>query len=84
MSNSDLVQPFPIIFPNGLIHKDIATAISEFIEKRYGETLQIVSAGECYISCSSVGGNSTTLNLYANTDDKATINTIDYFPYKDK
>lgn len=77
-ADENLVQFFPIIFPNDLIHKDIADSITEFLKKEYDIELKPISAGEIYINCNSVGGNSTTLDLYANPNDNDVINGIDY------
>ena len=74
---------YPIIFPNGLIHADIAEAVCVFIKEKYGDDLFVTSAGEIYVGVSSVGGNSTTLQLAARPEDKGYINTIDYMHTKE-
>jgi hypothetical protein len=67
----------PVIFPASLVHKDVATAITEALKKT-GDC-EVVSAGECTVDVMSAHGRSSTLGVAARSEDTEIINGIDYF-----
>lgn len=74
----EITRKIPIIFPDILIHKDIADAIIPILSKM-GES-KIVSAGNFNnFMCDYTIGKSSTLNIEANVDDAEIINSYDYF-----
>jgi len=68
------VQRIPIIFPDQLVHVDVAEAIQNIIGKG-----RPVSAGSLAVHVFSVSGESTTLGLKHNPEDMGTICLWDYF-----
>ena len=72
----------PVIFPNTLIHKDVAEAITEFHKKKYNADIKAVSAGEYNAQTGFAFGKSESLGLSSGKDDTQVINIIDYFPFK--
>ena len=81
MSNT-LIENIPIIFSKTLVHADVAEAISTMMKDKYDVDLTPVSAGEIYLDVKSVGDRSDTLQLFANPNDRQTIQMIDYLPFK--
>jgi hypothetical protein len=77
LSNTDLVQMVPVIFPAQVTHSDLAERLEVmFASQGYKVTLH--SAGFLYLGCSGVYGKSETLDLKADEHDKDVINS---FPY---
>lgn len=70
----DLIRKIPIIFPNELVHIEVARALSNLIG-----TSRIVGAGDCYIKVDSCFGNSTTIGIKSKPEDKEIINDFEYF-----
>lgn len=70
-------QEIPIIFPNYLVHKDIATALLNSLSL---SKCEVVSAGECNSLDLSVikDSKSDTLNLVSRKDDEKIIQMHDY------
>lgn len=66
----------PIIFPDILVHADVAAAVQKL--PMMGEA-QPVSAGDIDLLASNCHGKSSTLNLQSCGDDDA--ETINAFPY---
>ncbi len=79
---NDMVLEVPVIFPNHLIHKDMADALIEVLRKGFPKALiQPVSAGD--INSAEINancyGNSTSLHLSAREgEDKILIQANDY------
>lgn len=69
-----MIQKIPIIFPNQLVHLDVAKALTKVIGSS-----RIVGAGDCYIKVSGVGGKSTTIGIKSKKGDEELINTFEYF-----
>lgn len=71
-----MVQVIPIVFPNAMVHADMAEAAMKAI----GGECTVKSAGEAYINCTSAHGESSTLGIKSNPDerDHARINLSDY------
>lgn len=71
----------PIIFPATLIHAHVSdaflndnSALRVMILKDY----EVVSAGDCTITCVSVSGSSETLGLVFGDGDSEVIDLYDY------
>lgn len=62
----------PVVFPNALVHRDVAEALYPVIKGLP------VSAGECVVLVDSTHGKSDTLSLNANEDDASVITGHDY------
>lgn len=74
----ELERNIPIIFPDTLIHEEVAVAIESLIRKM-GE-VRLKSAGTINIYGDiAVSGKSTTLNIESNGDDARIISIYDYF-----
>lgn len=59
-------QVLPIIFPDFLVHEDIANAVLAVLEKMDGPKLlprEIVSAGDVVIPAAACSGSSQTLGV---------------------
>lgn len=69
-----LVQRFPVIFPEFLIHVEVATVIQAI-----DDSFTPVSAGSINSTDMEVHGGSDTLNLISNPEDSKTIRMFDYF-----
>lgn len=71
------LQRLPIIFPDILVHADVAEAIMRlpnFVQHK----ATVVSAGDCSIEA-QCSGHSETLNLNSDAGDTDLINTFPYF-----
>lgn len=80
-----LKRNIPIIFPNSLVHADVAEAIKHmrvgtqrnwdcpFVEAK------VVSAGELSIASSTTSGGSETLGVESRLEDSTIITMHDYF-----
>lgn len=76
----DLYRLVPIIFPNTLVHSEVAEAFISSLEKDKF-VAQVVSAGEC-TTLVSVNMDSYSVSLggvVPNEGDESVINTVDYF-----
>ncbi|ECG8630030.1 hypothetical protein CJG84_04740 [Salmonella enterica] len=72
----------PVIFPNLLVHADVASAITTMIQADTDTStsitgIRVVSAGFCdtAVGCH---GRSESLNITSRDIDDAVINTVDY------
>lgn len=75
IESGDMAQELPFIFPNQLVHSDIAAALESVPGM---EGAKVVAAGECHVQ-SKCSGRSTTMNLSSRGKrDSENINTIDY------
>lgn len=75
-----LTKRIPIIFPNELVHADIAEYIRDMLKHTHGWKAKIVSAGEInlgmFVNCH---GSSSTLEISAQPEiDNNVINMNDY------
>ena len=77
LPESKMVVKIPLIFPNALVHSIVADQMV-FALLRHGIEAVPVSAGTASVSQVEIGGNSETLGLSSNPDDKMTIELIDY------
>lgn len=75
-SPGDLPREFPLIFPNVLIHEDVAKAAIAGIPEL--AKAEVVAAGECMISHCATGGNSFTLQINGRAEDALHIRMMDY------
>lgn len=78
--NQDIEREYPIVFPNQLIHKDMAELLISYLLQQEIATM-VVSAGE--ISLFGIqdrcGGHSETLNVSSRGElDDAIISMNDY------
>lgn len=76
----------PVMFPNCLVHKDMAEMVEELCKKYWpkAKRINVVSAGDFDPGKDmQVGGKSTTLNLEASFEDKLHIlvnDSMNIFP----
>lgn len=77
---SDGMFELPIIFPDALIHADVAEVLKpKMPAAEKGRKWEVVSAGTIeMISATGVGGNSKTLNMKSRPDDAALILSYPY------
>lgn len=68
-----LKRKIPIIFPNELVHLEVAKALSKHVE-----TSKIVGAGDISIGVLTIGGESTTIKIKSKKGDDIIINNYDY------
>lgn len=73
--HDDIVRDVPIIFPNALVHSDVAAVIRDIISLRHAT---LIAAGEISLTVESTHGSSETLGLDARRDDAQTITLYDY------
>lgn len=74
----DLVQFMPVVFPDNLVHADVAAALKPLL----GDP---VSAGDVTILGANVSGKSSTLNLKSHPKDGVMLRMCDYgFGIQDK
>jgi hypothetical protein len=71
---ADMHQLIPIIFPNALVHSDVAEALAAALPV----PVEIVSAGSVILNDAVCGGNSESLGLSAEPGDAEIINFNDY------
>lgn len=69
-----MARKIPIIFPNELVHLDIAKALSKVIGSS-----RIVGAGDCYLTVAGVGRFSSTIGIKSKEGDEELINNYEYF-----
>lgn len=70
-----LTRKYPILFPNFLVHKDVAETMLEGVLKGG----KVISGGELNsFDIQSVYGKSTTLGLKVREEDGSLIKMIDY------
>lgn len=78
----DIEQKVPIIFPNHLVHAEVARAMREVFKRQFDTEPEIASAGEINLTgCLDVDscfGKSETLKKESHKDDAAIINLYDY------
>lgn len=72
----------PVIFPNLLVHADVASAITTMIQADTDTStsitdIRVVSAGFCDTAVGCYG-RSESLNITSRDIDDAVINTVDY------
>lgn len=77
-------REIPIIYPDVLVHKQIAEAIQPLVEQMRGEEdvtpVKVVSAGSLQLTVNTCEGRSTTLNLESRGDtDEQQINCMPYW-----
>lgn len=64
----------PIIFPDFLVHIEVAKAMKDLIGSS-----KIASAGDVELDVRSVHGKSTTIGISSKTEDKEIISMYNYF-----
>lgn len=75
-----VVSHLPIIFPNLMVHSEVAKYIQQMLFDVHKFDTKVHSAGEVTIECISCHGGSSTLNKDADlTLDRETIDMFDYF-----
>lgn len=68
----------PVIFPDCLVHKDVAISLSRTKPLR-DVGAEVISAGELYVLANGVGGESTTLEIKSRgEDDQRLIDSMEY------
>ncbi|EGB8646316.1 hypothetical protein H8N91_001743 [Salmonella enterica] len=71
----------PVIFPDLLVHADVARAMTAMIKEGSSNTnitdVRVVSAGFCNTAV-ECHGKSETLNIASRDIDNTVINTVDY------
>lgn len=69
----------PIIFPDFMVHEDIARLFHNFLRHRHEMFSTVVSAGDINLGQVGCSGESETLKLQSSNEDNSTINSYDYF-----
>lgn len=72
----------PIIFPDFMIHQDLAKSIQKILKQTHKMESKVFSAGDIsYVGsdCLVCTGRSETLEINANTEDTGTIRMYEYF-----
>lgn len=69
----------PVIFPDTLVHKDVAERIRSIKALRDIGTTEILSAGDLNLMIGSVGGKSETLGLESRGEEDQRL--MDSFAY---
>ena len=75
----DMVQIVPVIFPEALVHSDVAEVMRRLKGIR---GLEPVAAGSINMLAQTCYGKSETLQLNARSQDAETINFVDYLPVR--
>ena len=77
--DSELKCEVPIVFPNFMVHEDMAKALSKVLLDQHGFDSKPIAAGEYNIMSGSCSGRSDTLNLESRGNvDEQVINLNDY------
>jgi hypothetical protein len=75
-----ITKMVPIIFPNELVHQDVAEAITHLIGMKHGWDAEVVGAGEVGgLDVSACSGGSETLSVSSRKEDASVINGYDYW-----
>lgn len=74
--HDDIVRDVPIIFPNALVHGDVAAVIRHIVSMQHATP---IAAGEINLVVESTHGSSETLSLEARDEDARTITLYDYY-----
>jgi hypothetical protein len=78
LPNSDTKMEFPIIFPDKMVHIEIATVV-KLCGPLDGNEVRVASAGSIEtLVVKHVGGESTTLGIKSRKTDERTINLYNY------
>lgn len=75
----EIAKLVPIIFPDFMVHEDVAAVIGVVLEDRHKLTATVHSAGDITFEYPMCSGRSETLGLDASNSDSAIISTYDYF-----
>lgn len=74
-----LTVMFPVIFPDKMVHKDVAAHLRHLMPGWRHGGVKAVSAGKIeHLTVHGLGGNSDTLGLESNPDDKGIIDDYSY------
>lgn len=73
-----VTQKIPIIFPDRLVHADVAERMRHLLRRVHKIDAKPVSAGFVNLGLISCYGESETLGLSARNEDGAIIETMDY------
>lgn len=69
----------PIIFPDTLVHKDVARAVNSVLIRQFRHSVVTpVSAGKYDVYTQNCSGESETLGLKSSPEDSRTIQTYAY------
>jgi hypothetical protein len=73
-------QRLPVIFPNVLVHKDVAEGVIRAVGRQppEGRWFKPVTAGFVNLAVSDAYGESETLNMKSDPGDRVRINVADY------
>jgi hypothetical protein len=75
----DLTILFPVIFPDKMVHSDVAAVLRHCQPGWHSKGVKAVSAGKIeHVEVTGLGGDSETLNLEANPADQHTIENYSY------
>lgn len=72
-------QRVPVVFPNFMVHSDMAEALTEVLKLKHRfKKVKVVSAGDCNVLEVKCSGRSSTLRLPSLEGDTAIVSTYDY------
>jgi hypothetical protein len=74
-----VAQEFPIIFPDFLVHRHVASAIKNFGGNVYEIDNRVVAAGDIHFDDIVCSGHSETLKSKSREEDSKIIKMFDYF-----
>lgn len=75
-------QVFPVIFPDFLVHEDIADSIIALLSNMDGEKMmprEVVSAGDVSVPVAVCSGSSQTLGINSRHDVDSKVITVGHY-----
>lgn len=69
----------PIIFPDFMIHEDIAKTTVKLLKSTHKMDAKVFSAGDIQFEYPICSGRSSTLKIDSDDEDRRIISTYDYF-----
>lgn len=75
---ADTTKMVPVIFPDFMVHKDIAKAIKTVLVNVHKFTPRIESAGDISLGVCECSGKSETLKVGSSRADNHIVNHYDY------
>jgi len=80
VKRGSLVKKVPLVFPNELVHREMATVFKQALHRHGWDDVRFVSAGELVMFGAGVecSGSSETMGLTAQDGDARVIEMYDY------
>lgn len=74
-----ITKMVPIIFPDFMIHEDVAKAVRSILTETHKFTPKIESAGDIDLGVCECSGRSETLKIESHPRDSVTVSQYTYF-----